>query len=232
MRKNILTLTVAALALGTAGVATAQHGGKHNPDADGDGVVSLAEAKAHAAKGFERMDANDDGQIDKTDREARKAARFAKMDTNGDGELTPAEMEAAREMRQAERAERRAQMQERRFERLDTDKSGGISEAEMAAAQEARTERRGERGEARGERRGNRAEMRRGQRGGKNRMMGMLRQADANKDMVVTRAEFDAAVEARFARVDTDKSGTITAEERKAARENMRAQRQERRGAR
>ena len=222
MRKTILSATVAALALGTAGIAVADHhGAKPNPDTNSDGVVSLAEAKAHAAKRFERMDANNDGQIDKADREARQAARFAKIDTNGDGELSQAEMTAAREMRQSKRAERRAQMQERRFERLDTDNSGGISEAELAAAHEARRERR----EARGDRRGKRAEMRRGHRGGKGRMMGMLRGADTNKDMIITRAEFDAAVEARFARVDTDNSGTITTEEREAAREQMREQR-------
>ena len=55
--------------------------------------------------------------------------------------------------------------------------------------------------------------------------MQMLRRADANGDKIVTKDEFDAVVEARFARFDTDGSGTITAEERAAAR----AQRQERR---
>ena len=103
------------------------------------------------------------------------------------------------------------------FERADTDGSGGLSEAEMIAAREARQE-------ARGERRGQRGEMRRG-RGGMHRAMKMLQRADTNNDQVVSRAEFDAAVEARFARVDADGSGTITAEERKAAREAMKQRR-------
>ena len=62
--------------------------------------------------------------------------------------------------------------------------------------------------------------------------MRMLRQADTNNDQIVTRAEFDAAVEARFARVDADSSGTITAEEREAAKEARQQRRGQRRGQR
>jgi hypothetical protein len=61
--------------------------------------------------------------------------------------------------------------------------------------------------------------------------MRMLRQADSNGDKIVTRAEFDAAVEARFARADTDGSGVITAEEREAAKAAMKERRGERRGS-
>jgi len=56
--------------------------------------------------------------------------------------------------------------------------------------------------------------------------MHMLKRADTNGDKAVTRAEFDAVVEAHFAKTDADNSGTITSEERKAARE---ARQQERR---
>lgn len=218
MRKLTLTLSTAALALGGAGIAYANHHGSHNPDANGDGVVSLDEATTHAQERFARMDANGDGQISAEDRAAHAAERFAKADANGDGEITPAEMTAARESRDAQRAERRAERQARMFERLDTDGSGGLSQAELRAGREAMRERRGERGE-----------MRRGGRRGGGHGMAMLRRADANGDKIVTQAEFDAAVEARFARVDTDNSGTITAEEREAARETMRSQREERR---
>ena len=62
--------------------------------------------------------------------------------------------------------------------------------------------------------------------------MAMLRRADTNGDNAVSKAEFDAAVEARFAKVDTDGSGTITAEEREAAHTAMRAQREQRRAMR
>ncbi|MFL0354968.1 calcium-binding protein [Erythrobacter sp. GH1-10] len=232
MRKTILTLTGATLALGGTGVALADHHrgkgiesrGPMAADTDGDGIITLAEAKAQGAERFARMDVNGDGAINREDREARRAARFAAADTDGNGELTAEEMNVAHEARRAERAERRAERQARRFERLDADNSGGLSEAELDAAKQAR-------GEARAGHRGKRGEMRRGGRGGpRHHAMRMLRQADADGDKTVTRAEFDAAIEARFAKVDSDGSGTITAEERKAAMATMKERMQERRG--
>ncbi|QIG80551.1 EF-hand domain-containing protein [Stakelama tenebrarum] len=56
--------------------------------------------------------------------------------------------------------------------------------------------------------------------------------ADANQDGVVTREEIVASVESHFARVDTDGDGQISAEERVAAHQAMRAERQARREAR
>lgn len=48
---------------------------------------------------------------------------------------------------------------------------------------------------------------------------------DANKDGVVTRAEATAQADARFARMDADRNGTVTPDERRAARQAMSAQR-------
>ena len=70
--------------------------------------------------------------------------------------------------------------------------------------------------------------MGRGGRGGQAMGGMMLRMADADKDGAITRAEFDNAVAARFARVDADGNGAITAEERQAARAQMRTQMRER----
>ncbi len=53
---------------------------------------------------------------------------------------------------------------------------------------------------------------------------GMMR-ADIDHDGTITRAEMIADAQARFATMDTDKDGKVTAEERDAAREAMRAQR-------
>jgi hypothetical protein len=100
MRKLTLTLSAAALAIGASGAAFADHhGGKRGPDANGDGNVTLEEARTHSAKMFERADADGNGVIDRADRAAKQAERFAKMDANGDGEVTQAEMQAAREAR-------------------------------------------------------------------------------------------------------------------------------------
>ena len=250
MNKIVLSLTTAALALGGAGVALADHhGGMAKPDTDGDGAVSLAEHNAHAAAMFARMDANGDGVINTADREAKKAERFAAMDTNGDGELSQAEMKAMHEARMAKWAERRAKRAgdtaqngaqnadraakraERAaamFERLDTDNSGGLSQAEMAAGREMRHERRAAMAEgARAD--GAKADGKR--HGGWHRGggMGMMKGADTNGDGNITRAEFDAAAKARFDTMDADSSGSITAEERTAAREARKAQWQARR---
>ena len=115
MKKLALSLSAAALAITGAGVAYADHhGGKHNPDSDGDGVISAAEHSAHADAMFARLDANSDGVINAEDRAAHMAARaekreerranfFAEADANGDGELTAEEMQAAHEARRAER---------------------------------------------------------------------------------------------------------------------------------
>lgn len=225
MRKLTLTLSAAALALGGTGVALADHhGGKRGmmgADADNDGVVSLAEAKAHGAQRFAEMDVNGDGVLNEEDRAARRAARFEAADKDGNGELSAEEMAAAREARRAERTERREKRQAKKFERLDTDNSGGVSRSELEAAREARMER------------GERRKMRHAMRGARrHHAMMMLREADKDGDKTVTRAEFDAAIETHFARIDTDNSGTITAEEHKAARKAMRDRMMEHRGKR
>ncbi|MEL7320228.1 MAG: calcium-binding protein, partial [Pseudomonadota bacterium] len=123
MRKLTLIAAASVLALGGAGIAVAKHHGKahdgqghrghqaasfEKADANGDGEITLDEAKAHGAERFAKMDADADGALTKADREARAAQRFTEADANGDGELTPDEMTAAREARDSERAERRA----------------------------------------------------------------------------------------------------------------------------
>ncbi|MEO0462785.1 MAG: hypothetical protein AAF127_06620 [Pseudomonadota bacterium] len=243
MRKLALITAASVLAIGGASLAVAKHhrGGGHGmmhlamqADADGDGVITLAEVKAKSGERFAKMDANGDGQISREDRKAAAEARFAEADTNGDGELTPEEMTAAREARAAERAENRAergaQRQAMMFERLDADESGTLSQEEMAKAREMR----GERGERRGGERGERGERmgRRGaeKRGGGRRGMAMLRRADTNNDDAVSRAEFDAAIEARFAKLDTDSSGTITEAERAAMKDARKGRRGGERG--
>lgn len=238
MKTLALTLSASALALTGASVALADdHRGMHKPDADGDGVVTRAEMQTHGAALFARMDADGNGRIEAADRAARQAERFARLDTDGSGEVTRAEMDAHHEARKArmearrtgpdgqrldygvERADRRGE----RFARLDTDNSGGLSQAELQAGREARG---GRRDGKRGQRMGGRRD------GGMRMMHGMLRQADADGDRAVTRAEFDAALASHFARIDTDGNGAIGEAERKAAHAAMRERMAERRGRR
>ncbi len=196
MRKFTLTLSAAALALSCTTIAHADHhGGQRglNPDAYGDGIVTLAEHTAQVGKMFDRMDVNGDGVLDQADREARQAQRFANIDTDGNGELSPAELKAAREAHATKRGERRAKMAEHRGKRPQGEMHGP--------------------GGGRGP-------------GGPGMV---LRGADTDGDKSITRAEFEAAAAKRFVRMDADGSGGITAEERKAAHQAMRARMQERR---
>src|SRR3546814_17558355 len=56
---------------------------------------------------------------------------------------------------------------------------------------------------------------------------GMLAQADANKDGVITKAEFQAKPLQMFAKMDTNQDGTVTKAEREAMRDGMKKKMQE-----
>jgi hypothetical protein len=51
--------------------------------------------------------------------------------------------------------------------------------------------------------------------------MAMMANADSNGDKAITKAEFRAAAEARFAKADTNNDGKISSEEHQAARKAM-----------
>ncbi|MCB2064242.1 MAG: EF-hand domain-containing protein [Novosphingobium sp.] len=184
MNKTLL-VGLSALALvggGTAALA-AHHGGGMKADANGDGIVTRAEAQTGAAAMFAKMDANSDGVLNAADREARMKERRTKM-----------------------------------FAAIDADGNGQISREEFMAHKHE-----GKRGEMRGDKDGMKGGMghkmgMRGHRGGK-----MMQMADANKDGSISKAEFTAAAMSRFDKTDANNDGKVTAEERQAAREQMRA---------
>ena len=201
MKKVALGLSAGALALG--GFAYAQGGpGRHGPmmDADGDGVVTRAEAQASAAAMFTRMDVNKDGKIDAADREARRTQRkeemFARLDTDKNGSISKAEFMAAKAPGDGRRG-------------------GPGMDGERGGRHHA-----GMRGE--GKRHG-RMHHARGP-------GGMMMMADTDKDGAVTQAEFTAASMKHFDMMDSDKDGKVTAEERKAAHEKMKAMWKARKG--
>lgn len=146
-----------------------------------------------------------------------RVARLTAMDANGDGQVSVEEMRAAHQARRAERLNTR-------FARLDADGDGVLSKAEFEAQPAART-----RNSARAGRNGaHRAGPARA-----GRMMG----AEGRREMQpVVIAEARAKAEQRFAAMDADHDGVVTAAERQAsrqaARQTMRQHRMERRAAR
>jgi hypothetical protein len=147
-----LAAAAAALAL-TAGGATlyAQAGGLRGPmkhfDSDGDGSVTLAEARDGAAKMFAGADSDKDGRV--THEEMRafhgkmgghhrgghggdrkgphpggegKAGGPMHLDSDGDGATTLAEVQAGIDSH---------------FAKLDSNRDGSITEAELRAAHDS-----------------------------------------------------------------------------------------------
>lgn len=171
-----------------------------------------------------------DGVQTRAEAVERTRTMFARIDANRDGFITMAEAQAmrgqARGMRM-NRAERRMDPARRAqaFERLDANRDNVISRDEWARAQEARSQRMAQRGQAGMQR------MR-----GQGRMGGgmMLRMADADRDQRVSLQEATNAALQRFDRIDLNRDGRVTVQERQQVREIMRLRRTEgvREGAR
>ncbi|MGQ0661052.1 EF-hand domain-containing protein [Sphingosinicella sp.] len=145
--------------------------------------------------------------------------RFTQMDANRDGRVTPDERRAARERR-------RAEMADRMFDRIDANRDGSISREEMREGRMQRG-RRGMRMAGPGGPGGPGAE---GPGGYRERGPGM-RGPRGMGAREVTREEMRERALARFDRMDANRDGTLTMEERRQARdarrERMRMRREE-----
>lgn len=164
--------------------------------------------------------------------EAEVEARFARLDSDRDGFVTRDEARAAVEARREQRAERRSERRAALFDRLDSNGDGSISRAEFEAPRAAPGDRAAKRAERRAHRMAHRAD-RRMHRGAVMARFGAraFEEMDRDDDGRVSRAEASARAMALFDRVDTDRDGTVSVEERRSAREAFRAQRRERRGS-
>ncbi|MFL6845390.1 MAG: EF-hand domain-containing protein [Allosphingosinicella sp.] len=165
--------------------------------------------------------------------QARVEARFARADANRDGFVTQDEIRARAEARRGEREAARGERRGRMFDRLDANHDGSISRAEFDARPAFRGGERGERGEGRAMR-GPRDGGRFAHRGPRRGMMGMggrgFAAMDLDHDGRIARGEAERSALERFDRVDTNRDGTISPEERQAAREAFRDRMQERQG--
>ncbi|MEA3051846.1 MAG: hypothetical protein QOG72_749 [Sphingomonadales bacterium] len=156
----------------------------------------------------------------RADVQARVQARFARADANRDGFITQDEVRARAEARRGQRQERSGERREARFDRLDSNHDGSLSRAEFDARPAFGGERPGQRLAHRGGRPGMTGGL-----GGR-----AFAAMDLDHDGRVALAEASRAAFERFDRLDSNRDGTISADERQAAREAFRERMQERRG--
>ena len=207
MRKTFLTgLSVIALAA-VAGVATAQV-----PPA---GAAAPYQARGEANRQMTRAEFVD-----------TRVARLTALDANRDGTVSVEERQAGMQARQAERADAR-------FAKLDANGDGSISRAEFDAGHAARPDR-GPRAERAGNREGHRGGARHAMRG-PGRPGAEGRGPGRERGPVVI-SDVAAKLGERFDKMDANRDGVISADERRTAmtahRAERQAQRAERRAAR
>ncbi|MEM7678825.1 MAG: hypothetical protein AAF449_22815 [Myxococcota bacterium] len=193
------------------GAATALMAAGPAADLNQDGQVSYAEFKAAGDARFQAADTDFNGELTRDEmkalRENERAEKatehFRRMDANGDGVVSEAEMLAARDARKERIGDRRGDRRAKLMERFDANGDGELSDTERAQARDAAKEMRAQRGE------------RRKARGERPRL-------DANRDGVITRAEYDAMGEVLFARMDANGDGVLTQGEGRKARKGKR----------
>ncbi len=180
--------------------------------AAGAATAQVPPAPAAGAPAPHHSRADPNRQITRAEFVDARIARLTALDTNRDGVVSPEERAAAIQARRAERAGDR-------FAKLDADGDGSISRAEFDAGHAARPDR-----APRAERAGDRE----GRRGGAHHAM----HGQGRERGPVVIAEASAKLGERFDKMDADRDGVISADERRAAMSAQRADRQERRAAR
>ena len=194
-------LILSAVLAGTAGVAIAQ-------------APQATPAHAAPTPPMMQMPETRDGVV------AMVREHFTQMDVNRDGFVTRDEMQGARGERRAKRMAMRGAAPDTArggaFERLDTNRDNMISREEFDSMRTMRQAHRGERAGKRGEHMAMRGHGM------------MLRRADADKDGRVSLAEAQAAAVQHFDKVDINRDGRITPEERQQMRQQRMQQRAQR----
>jgi hypothetical protein len=221
MKSLTLGLSVAALALG--GMACAQAPDRPRINANGDGVVTRAEAQAAAAQLFAKLDVNKDGKIDKADRELgrqqKRETLFDKLDTNHDGSISKAEFMADKGP-EGRGPDDGPGMRGSHGGPDGADDDRGPPPPPGADGDAPPPPPPGKDGP------GTDGPHHSGMhgRGGPGGMMAMAHQADTDHDGAISQAEFMAAAMKRFDAEDTNHDGKVTKEERQATREARKAQ--------
>ena len=178
------------------------------------GVALAQQAPTRAARG----DTDGDGRISRAEFVDGRVARLTAVDANRDGSVSAEERQSGIDTRRNQRVSAR-------FETLDKNGDGSLSREEFTAR-----EPRGDRAQHAG--RGGRDGMGRGGHRGGGRGHGGERGQGAEARGPLVIADVSARMATQFDRMDANRDGFITADERTAARQSMRDQRGERRAER
>ena len=188
-RKIALSALGAALVLSTTATASFA--------APGRGAKDRMPIRQEAAFVYllKVADTNKDGKISKEEFAARQDTLFTEIDKDKDGSITPKEM---REYRQAKMEAFRA--------------ANPRPERENAQAEDGNKGSEGKRAERRAERDhgGRNGHQGWGKNGGRGAGYALIRWADTDENGQVSKAEFTAAGEKMFERLDTNKDGVIS----------------------
>lgn len=198
--KKLLFAGAAVVLASSAAVAQVPHwGGQAQPR---DGVQTRTEAVQWVQRMFAHADLDRDGFLTQQEAQQARGAKRAQRAQRGGRNADPA--------RQAQRADRA-------FARLDLNRDGVISRQEFAQRQAMRAERR--QGGQRGPRMGMAG------RGGGALGGRMFALADLNRDNRLSLQEATGAALQRFNRVDLNRDGQVTRDERQRARQQWGSQR-------
>ena len=125
------TLTKVCLAISSLLLTAGYSHAAPRADANGDGMVSLAEFQARARDNQAKFDTDKDGKISLSEWSERPAAKkskrdpqkqFSRLDQNKDGAIDVAEID---------------RISARRFNMIDSDGDGSLSKQERKASREA-----------------------------------------------------------------------------------------------
>ena len=156
-------------------------------DTDKSGTLSASElpmkGKGRKGANFAQMDTNSDGQLAKEEVRGRLLAHFEQLDTDKSGTLSSDELSELRKGRGGKHHKRHRLT----FAELDTDGSGTLSESEFAVQEKGRA--------------------------GKNFKRPSFAEMDKNSDGKLAKEEVGGRLSAHFEQLDTDKSGTLSADE-------------------
>lgn len=178
-------------------------------------IISTVSVSAFAGSPMlKKADTNEDGLIQLSEFTARADQKFATMDADGNGMVTKEERQAVKKQKREARALKQ-------FAKADSNGDGSITEEEFMAARAARADKMKQKREVNGDgqmHKKKNKKMHKKMKAHKAKQAGKRPNADMNGDGAVDLAEHQAAVLARFERMDKNADGVLSADEQKAAK--------------